>query len=185
MKLLFITGPGAVGKMTVGQELCKITNFRLFYNHQMIEPVLDVFGRFDIDTICELRDVIFKNYAQKGEYGLIFTFMLNYDLPFCVEYAKQVIDIFKENCLDDVEVYCVELDASLDVRLSRNTTTNRKRHKKSKKDEEDAKMHLLNEESGRYKAKRKEQICKNYLYLNNENISAKKAAKIIKDTFNL
>ena len=185
MKLLFITGPGAVGKMTVGQELCKITDFRLFHNHMMIEPVLDVFGYFDVDTICQLRDVVFKNYAQKGECNLIYTFMLNYNLPFCVEYVKNIIEIFKENCLEDVEIYNVELDASLDVRLSRNTTTNRKRHKKSKKDEEDSKKHLMTEELGRYKAKKKERICENYLYLNNENISAKKAAKIIKETFNL
>ena len=37
MKLVFIIGSGAVGKMTVGQELMKITDFRLFHNHMMIE----------------------------------------------------------------------------------------------------------------------------------------------------
>ena len=45
MKLVLIIGAGAVGKMTVGQELMKITNLRLFHNHMMIEPVLEIFGK--------------------------------------------------------------------------------------------------------------------------------------------
>ena len=47
MKLLLLFGDAAVGKMTVGQELCKITDFRLFHNHMSIEPVLEVFGEFN------------------------------------------------------------------------------------------------------------------------------------------
>ena len=41
MDLMIILGSGAVGKMTVGQELMKITDFRLFHNHMMIEPVIE------------------------------------------------------------------------------------------------------------------------------------------------
>ena len=44
MKLVFIFGDGAVGKMTVGQELAKITELRLFHNHMSIEPVLEILG---------------------------------------------------------------------------------------------------------------------------------------------
>ena len=46
MKLVLIIGADAVGKMTIGQELMKITNLRLFHNHMMIEPVIDIFGYF-------------------------------------------------------------------------------------------------------------------------------------------
>ena len=35
--LVLILGPHAVGKMTVGQELAKITELRLFHNHMSIE----------------------------------------------------------------------------------------------------------------------------------------------------
>ena len=42
VKLVLIIGAGAVGKMTVGQELMKITNLRLFHNHMMIEPVIEI-----------------------------------------------------------------------------------------------------------------------------------------------
>ena len=45
MKLLALFGNAAVGKMTVGQELMKITDFRLFHNHLAIEPVIEVFGK--------------------------------------------------------------------------------------------------------------------------------------------
>ena len=41
MNLIVLIGSGAVGKMTVGQELMKITDYRLFHNHHMIEPVIE------------------------------------------------------------------------------------------------------------------------------------------------
>ncbi len=37
MKFILIFGPRAVGKMTVGHELEKITSLKLFHNHQTIE----------------------------------------------------------------------------------------------------------------------------------------------------
>lgn len=39
MKLVIIFGPQAVGKMTVGQELEKLTGLKLFHNHMTIELV--------------------------------------------------------------------------------------------------------------------------------------------------
>ena len=44
MKLVIIFGNLAVGKMTVGQELAKITDLKLFHNHMTIEPVIEIFG---------------------------------------------------------------------------------------------------------------------------------------------
>ena len=75
MKLLILIGNSSVGKMTVGQELCKITPFRLFHNHMMIEPVLEVFGQFRGDVIQKLRHVIFEEFSKSDNYGLVFTFM--------------------------------------------------------------------------------------------------------------
>lgn len=42
-KLVLICGPQAVGKMTVGQELTKITDLKLFHNHMTIELLLQIF----------------------------------------------------------------------------------------------------------------------------------------------
>lgn len=47
MKLIFLIGDAAVGKMTVGQELMKITDLRLFHNHMTIEPVIEIFGHYN------------------------------------------------------------------------------------------------------------------------------------------
>ena len=51
MKLVFLIGDAAVGKMTVGQELMKITDLRLFHNHMTIEPVLEIFGDFNGNAV--------------------------------------------------------------------------------------------------------------------------------------
>lgn len=55
MKFVLIIGEGATGKMTVGQELMKITELRLFHNHMPIEPVLDIFGAFNGTAIDRIR----------------------------------------------------------------------------------------------------------------------------------
>ncbi|HBE86047.1 MAG TPA: shikimate kinase, partial [Lachnoclostridium sp.] len=46
MKLIFLIGDAAVGKMTVGQKLMEITDLRLFHNHMTIEPIIEIFGCF-------------------------------------------------------------------------------------------------------------------------------------------
>lgn len=43
MKFVIIFGPQAVGKMTVGKELEKITDLKLFHNHMTIELVTHYF----------------------------------------------------------------------------------------------------------------------------------------------
>ena len=74
MKLLFLFGNAAVGKMTVGQELAQRTGLRLFHNHIIIEPVLEVFGFFQAAAIRRLRDVIFEEFAASDAYGIILAF---------------------------------------------------------------------------------------------------------------
>ena len=70
MKLLFMIGNAAVGKMTVGQELAKITGLRLFHNHMTIEPVLEIFGQFNSEAIMRLRQVVFEEFAKTDNYGI-------------------------------------------------------------------------------------------------------------------
>ena len=176
MKLVLIIGSGAVGKMTVGQELMKITNLRLFHNHMMIEPVIDVFGYFKGDTISKLREVIFDDFIQNEYTGMIFTLMWAFDMESDWEYVENLVKRFDE-------VYCVELIASQKVRLERNKTENRLQHKASKRDIDASNKRLLNEDSHRLVSNEGEIPFKNYLRINNENISAKEVAKLIKETF--
>src|SRR5713101_6967424 len=43
MRLVFIYGPPASGKLTVGTELAKLTAFKLFHNHVSIQFVQSIF----------------------------------------------------------------------------------------------------------------------------------------------
>jgi shikimate kinase len=43
MKLVLLFGPQAVGKMTVGHELEKVTELKLFHNHMTIDLVTKFF----------------------------------------------------------------------------------------------------------------------------------------------
>ncbi len=117
MKLVFILGDAAVGKMTVGQELMKLTGLRLFHNHMTIEPVIEIFGSFDGKTINEIREVIFKNFAASDNYGMIFTMMMAFDMQSDWDYLEHVKSIFSPY---GTEFYYVELIAPQDIRLKRN-----------------------------------------------------------------
>ena len=181
MKLLFLIGNSAVGKMTVGQELCKITPFRLFHNHMMIEPVLEIFGQFRGDVIQKLRSVIFEEFAKSDAYGLVFTFMWAFDMPSDWEYLESVKKIFG---LPDEDIYYVELIAPQEVRLARNGTENRLKNKASKRDLEVSNERVINDDR-RYRCESLpgEIPFPNYLRLENSDLSAEEAAKIIKNHF--
>lgn len=178
MKLVLIFGSGAVGKMTVGQELMKITNLRLFHNHMMIEPVIDIFGKFKPDTISKLREIIFNDFVESDCEGMIFTFMWAFDMKEDCEYIDKIVKKFDE-------VYCVELIASQEVRLVRNNTENRLKHKASKRDIEASNARLLNEDKHRLISYEGEVPYKNYIRINNEKLSAYDVAIKIKETFQL
>ena len=182
MKLVFLIGSGAVGKMTVGQELAKITDLRLFHNHMAIEPVIEVFGYFEGQTILEIREAVFRNFAASNNYGMIYTYMWAFDLQEDWDYIEHVKDIFSPY---GTEYYYVELVAPKEIRLARNATENRIRNKPSKADIEFSRKLLLDEEKYRLVSKEGEIPFENYLRIDNSELSASEAAMLIKQTFDL
>ena len=183
MKLVLIIGDSAVGKMTVGQELMKITDLRLFHNHMTIEPVIEIFGRYDRKTVHELREVIFKNFAASGNYGLIFTMMVDFDLPSEWKYIKHIKKIFKPY---GTEFYYVELIAPQEIRLQRNATENRLTHKASKRDLEVSNKRLLDDDAKHRCVSYEGEIkFKNYLRIENSDKDAPEVARMIKERFEL
>lgn len=183
MKLVFILGDAAVGKMTVGQELMKITDLRLFHNHMTIEPVLEIFGSFDGKTIFELRDVIFRNFAASEHYGLIFTMMMAFDMASDWEYMEHVKQIFAPY---GTEIYYVELIAPQEIRLARNGTENRMKHKASKRDLAVSNQRLLNDDKKhRCVSYEGEFPFPNYLRIDNSHMAPDEAARLIRETFRL
>ena len=133
MKLLFLLGNAAVGKMTVGQEIAKKTGLRLFHNHMTIEPIIEIFGYYDAKIITEVREVIFKELAASSVKGVIFTYMMAFDHKGDWDYLAHVRSLFD---IPEDDVFYAELVAPQEVRLRRNRTENRLKHKPSKRDVE-------------------------------------------------
>ena len=186
MKLVLIFGPQAVGKMTVGQELAKITGLKLFHNHMTIDLVSNFFsynsleGRYLVNTY---RMEMFETVARSNLEGLIFTFQWCFEDILDWEQTEKISNIFKEQ---GGEVYYVELEADLDERLRRNETSNRLENKQTKRNVEQSKEFLLRaEKKHRCNSYPGEIQEKNYIRINNNNIPANEVAKMIKEKFDL
>ena len=186
MKLVLIFGPQAVGKMTVGQELAKITGLKLFHNHMTIDLVSNFFpynspeGRYLVNTY---RMEMFETVARSNLEGLIFTFQWCFEDILDWEQTEKISNIFKEQ---GGEVYYVELEADLDERLRRNETSNRLENKPTKRNVEQSKEFLLRaEKKHRCNSYPGEILEKNYIRINNNNIPANEVAKMIKEKFDL
>lgn len=186
MKFIIITGPQAVGKMTVGQELVKITNLKLLHNHMTIEILTKIFdySRNSFRKLNEeFRIQIFKEFAKSNEEGIIFTTTWDFNDKEEWDRIYNYIQIFKEN---NAQIYIVELEANLKERLKRNKMENRLLNKPSKRNLEWSEKDLLKSvEKYRFNSKENEIKEKNYIRIDNTNINAKNTAEIIKKKFRL
>ena len=183
MRLVFIFGNTSVGKMTVGQELMKITGLRLFHNHMMIEPVIEVFGAFNGGVTAKLREVILTEFAASDKEGLIFTYMFAFDQPSEWDYVAHVAGIFSSH---GAEIDYVELVAPQSVRLQRNRTENRLANKPSKRDLDFSDKLLRHaDEVYRCESLPGEVPFEHYLKIDNSRLSPAETAAKIKDYFKL
>lgn len=135
MRLLVIFGPPAVGKMTVGREVAQQSEFRLFHNHALIEPLLEV---FDYGTppfkrlLSEWRAGVVEEAAGSGT-DLLLTLVWGLELQEDADELTRYIRAYVEKGAD---VAFVELSANLHTRLRRNRTELRLAEKRSKRDVE-------------------------------------------------
>lgn len=133
MTLLFVFGPPAVGKMTVGRAIADASSFRLFHNHHVIEPLLEV---FEFETpqfqtlMGEFRQRLLEE-AAAADVDLVFTLVWALDLTDDAEAVRRHLAPFVEA---GRQVALVELHAGLGTRLQRNRTELRLAEKKSKRD---------------------------------------------------
>jgi len=83
VQLIFLHGPGAVGKLTVGQALAARTGLPLFHNHLVVDAALSVFP-FGSPQFVRLRHewwlAMFDAAAEAGR-SLIFTFAPEASVP--------------------------------------------------------------------------------------------------------
>ena len=110
MKLLFLHGPPAVGKLTVARAVAARTGWRLFHNHLTVDLALAVYD-FGTPGFIALREqiwlAVFRRALADRLPGLIFTFNPENSVP-----QKFIDELFAEVAAAGSEVIPVELTAS-------------------------------------------------------------------------
>lgn len=186
MSLVIIIGPPAVGKMTVGLELERITGFKLFHNHMSIdlaskyfEPTDPSFGRI----VGTIRRVVMEEVAGSRLWGLVFTYVWNFRDPRDAAAIQRCAEIFAAH---GRQTYYVELEAEIAERERRNTTELRLKHKPSKRDTEASQAQLRRvEEQSKTNSTNELSDRDFYLRINNTNMSPEEVAEKIVHTFKL
>lgn len=134
MHLVTIFGPSAVGKMTVGCEVARLTPYRLFHNHATIEPLLGVFdwGTPAFETLkLEFRRRVVEEAIASGMPGLVTTYVWALDDPDDTASVEALVSPVVEagGRVDFVELWSLQA-----TRLAREGTPLRLEAKASKRD---------------------------------------------------
>lgn len=182
--LIVITGPLAVGKMTVAEALKEKTGYNLMINHDSIEVSDKIFG-FATPAQKEfnllIREMAF-NTAVKYNESIIFTMALHFDDKEKIDYLRELKQRFERT---GGKFYFIELSAGLDVRLERNTTPHRLEMKKSKQDIKWSRRNLINSHNNhKLNSDDGELLFENHLKINNENLSPQEVAEMIVNKYN-
>ena len=134
MHFVFVFGPPAVGKMTVGRALAARTGYKLLHNHMTVEPVLEIFefgsppfGRL----VSEFRRRVVEEALAADLDGLVFTMVWGLELDEDRTLVTSYVDLVHAA---GGRVSFVELYADLGERLERNRTELRLAEKRSKRD---------------------------------------------------
>lgn len=141
--LLFVVGPPAVGKMSVGQAISERTDLRLFHNHISVEVALRYFefGTPAFNRISgEIRHRIAEEVAASSLPGLVFTFVWAFDDPKDHAAVEAYAAPFRER---GARVLFLELEATQAERLVRNQGASRLAEKPSMRDLEESRQRLL------------------------------------------
>ncbi len=177
MKFVFIYGPPASGKLTVAKELTKITSYKLFDNHKIIDifsELIDINKSGFWDSANTIKLKIIEECAKQKVNGVIFTMV----------YTKNPKNhIFPRKIKKAIEkyggkVFFVKLECSQEEIMKRVSEESRKHFKKFHKKEE------LKDFTGRYNVHGALNF-KDQLIINNTNEPARKVAQIIKKHFRL
>ena len=109
MKLIFLYGLPATGKFTIGEELARLTGYKLFHNHLAVDPLLSVF-EFGSPPFVELRETIWLSIFERAALahipGLIFTFVPEHTVR--PQFITNLIELAARTKIDinTVEVTC-------------------------------------------------------------------------------
>jgi hypothetical protein len=145
--LLFVVGPPAVGKMSVGQAITERTGLRLFHNHISIELALRY---FDFGTPAfhridgAIRRLIPWEVAASDLPGLVFTYVWAFNVPEDQAVVEEYAKPFRDR---GARVLFVELEATQAERLKRAAGGSRLAEKPSRRDLDASRRDLLDDDA--------------------------------------
>ena len=116
MKLVFIYGPPAAGKLTIARKVAEQAGIALFHNHLIVDAVGAVFP-FGSEQFSRLREKFwFETFeaALLEQRSLIFTFLPEQSVR--RDFAQRVLDLVSEHGGD---VVFVRLDLSREAQRER------------------------------------------------------------------
>lgn len=127
MKLIFLYGPPASGKLTIAEKLSERTGIPLFHNHLSRDLVKDIYGdklRDNYGLVDRIRfDVL--DYCSKNDTDLLFTYVYEGS-----DDDANVRDFMKTVEDNGGEVLFVELTANKEDLVGRVDNESRKKFKK-------------------------------------------------------
>lgn len=183
--IIVVSGPQAVGKMTVAEKIKGRLGYSLMVNHDSIEVSDKIFG-IGTPAQKELNKIIRKgafDIAIKYDIDMIFTFVTAFDSPEDIEYLNNLRSMFEAT---GGQFYFVELEADVKTRLERNITPHRLASKFTKNDVERSQRDLLDTmEKYRLNSNDGELICSNHLKINNTNLEPEVVADQVIEHFKL
>ena len=132
MKMIFLYGPPAVGKLTVAKELSKLTGYKLFHNHLTVDLVSSLYewGSPKYWTyLRSIREQLLANLA-KDNVDIIFTYV------YAAGEDEEVMErMFKKVEENRGEVLLVQLTTSVEKLKERIVAEDRRQFKKMHKTE--------------------------------------------------
>ena len=184
--LVFIVGPPAVGKMTVGHELAQRTGLKLFHNHHTIDLALRFFpfGTPPFHRLVgEFRRRIFEEVAASELPGMIFTYVWAFDHRSDDETVAEYSAIFASR---GGRVVYVELECTQAERLRRNETEFRLAEKPFKRDLAESRRQLLElDDKYQLNSRGKHDARADYFRIDNTDLPATVVAERIIERFAL
>ena len=181
---LFIIGAPASGKMTIGQELSRLTDATLLYNHQAIDFALEIYQDYTEEMWEFVRGITFSflGVSARNQRSVILTDVIDFSNQYQLMYLKHI-----QNLLDNYhqDILFVELETSIEERIRRNQTENRLKHKPLKQHIEVSKREILETaKTLQLNSQHQPNELHHYFKINNTNLSAEEAAKQIQNKMN-
>ncbi len=127
MKIVFLYGLPATGKLTIAEQVTARTGYKLFHNHMVVDMLLNIFD-FGAKPFVELREELWLSIVEqctRTEAGLVFTFTPEHTVrdSFIPELQRVV-------AAGNAELHFVELTCSPGILVGRIGSASRHRYKK-------------------------------------------------------